>query len=399
MTSINFPSAWIAVYFFIFISCTSNSYMDVPERGTINNLGFVPNPQEIEEREIISLDINEIAPDFYLPGVDGNFYSLQDFDTSKVLVIIFTCNHCPTAQAYEDRIIKLVNDYRNEDVRIIAISPNSVKAMLPEELGFSDMGDSYEEMKLRAKHKKFNFLYLYDGDSHEASIKYGPASTPHAFVFDSERKLKYRGKIDSSEKQETANAKVLRTALDAVLFDGDILVPITKTIGCAVKWGWKKSWAEKISSDWARMPVTLDGISIYGVKKLMQNGSKNLLLINIWATWCGPCVIEYPEFINMYRMYVGRDFEFVSLSIDKQDHRYKALSFLKKHNSAVKNYIYSGNDIYSLIPLIDRDWSGALPYTILVEPGGNVVYRKMGMINPQELKRIIVEHPMIGRYY
>ncbi len=375
--------------------------MDVPERATmvIKMTEYVPDPQNIEEQVINSLNINDQAPDFYLPGVGGNFYSLSDFDTTKVLVVIFTCNHCPTSQAYEDRIIKLVDDYSNENVRIIAISPNSVKAMLPEELGFSDMGDSYEEMILRANYKKFNFLYLYDGDTQEASMNYGPESTPQVFVFDRERKLKYKGRIDKSEKPGTANANDLRIAMDAVLLDVDILDPLTKAFGCSVKWGWKNKWAEKISNDWAKMPVEIDEISTNGVKVLMKNSSDNLLLINIWATWCGPCVVEYPEFINMYRMYVGRNFEFVSLCVDNLNQKDKALTFLKKYNSSVKNYIYNGGDIYKLIPTIDQGWSGALPYTILLEPGGKVVYNNAGMTNPQELKKVIVDHALIGRYY
>jgi len=401
MSSTHFPYLWIALYLFFFSSCISNKDVDVQEISAIviKKPVFVPAPQDVKEQDVRSLDIDAQAPDFNLPGIDGNFYSLPDFDDSKVLVVIFTCNHCPTAQAYEDRIIKMVDDYSKEDVKIIAISPNSVKALLPEELGFSDLGDSYDEMKIRARNKKFNFLYLYDGDNQEASIKYGQVSTPQAFVFDSERKLKYRGKIDNSEKPGTSNGNILRAAIDAVLLDVDILEPITKTIGCSVKWGWKKSWAEKINRDWAKMPVRLDEINIGGVKKMMRNDSDNLLLINIWATWCGPCIVEYPELINIYRMYVGRDFEFISLSVDKLDQKFKVVNFLREHNSAVKNYLYSEEYIYSLIPYIDQEWGGALPYSILLEPGGKVVYRKMGMIDPQELKRIIVDHPMIGRYY
>jgi len=376
----------------------SDQESDTSDKDEIEEVGFVADPQDVPEQEVKTLAINASAPDFNLPGTDGRFYTLESFTDAKVLVIIFTCNHCPTAQAYEDRIIGIVDDYKNQSVKVVAISPNSVKALLLEEMGYTDLGDSFEEMKVRAKDKSYNFPYLYDGDTQQTSIKYGPTATPHAFVFDKERKLRYSGRLDDSEKPGTANADELRTAIDAVLLGAEILRPVTKTFGCSIKWGWKMSWTNKINEDWLKAPVSLETINEEGVKILMKNDSEKLLLVDIWATWCGPCVIEYPEFLDIHRMYKGRDFEFISLSADKIENKDKALKFLKD-NSSVKNYIFSGKDIYQLIESVDPDWDGALPYTVLLEPDGKVVYKKMGSIEPLELKKTIVDHPMIGRYY
>jgi len=126
-----------------------------------------------------SLEIGQKAPDFNLPGVDGRNYRLADFADAKVLVIIFHCNHCPTAQAYEGRIKKLAADYRGKSVALVAISPNDPKSVRLDELGYSDMGDSFEDMKIRAKDMKYNFPYLYDGEDQKVSLAYGPARTPH----------------------------------------------------------------------------------------------------------------------------------------------------------------------------------------------------------------------------
>lgn len=398
-----FLSGFTFLIFLFIAGCqtkkTDEQANDLVKEEEIEEVGFQPNPQQVEEQEVTTLAINAIAPDFKLAGTDERYYTLKSFADAKVLVIVFLCNHCPTAQAYEDRIIQLVEDYKDQSVRVVAISPNAVNAVLLEELGYSDMGDSFEEMQIRARDKNYNFVYLYDGDTQEASIKYGPVATPHVFVFDNERKLKYSGRLDKSEKPGTANADELRAAIDAVLLNAVILEPVTKSFGCSVKWGWKMSWTNKVNEDWAKLPVTLEPVDSDGVLKLMKNESDKLRLINIWATWCGPCVIEYPEFINIHRMYQGRDFEFISLSADKIEHKDKALKFLQGKNSAVKNYIYSESDIYQLIESVDKEWDGALPYTILLEPGGNVVYKKMGTIEPLELKKVIVDHKMIGRYY
>ena len=137
-----------------------------------------------EHKRTVSLEIGAQAPDFDLPGVDGRNYKLSDFADAKVLVIIFTANHCPTAQAYEKRIMQLASDYKDKGVAVVAIMPNDPLAVRLDELGYSDLGDSFEEMKIRAKEHHFNFPYLYDGRTQEVSRAYGPVSTPHAFVYD-----------------------------------------------------------------------------------------------------------------------------------------------------------------------------------------------------------------------
>src|SRR5580700_10199069 len=142
-----------------------------------------------------TLPIGAAAPDFSLPGVDGKTYSLASFAAARVLVVVFTCNHCPTAQAYEDRLIQLTKDYKDKGVAVVAIMPNDPKSIRLDELGYTDMGDSYREMKIRAKEKHFNFPYLYDGQTETTSKKYGPSATPHVFIFDRQRKLRYSGRI------------------------------------------------------------------------------------------------------------------------------------------------------------------------------------------------------------
>jgi thiol-disulfide isomerase/thioredoxin len=346
-----------------------------------------------------TLDIGASAPDFNLPGTDGKQYSLKSFSGSKVLVIIFTCNHCPTAQAYEERIIALSKDYGSKGVAVVAISPNDPLAVRLDELGYSDMGDTFEEMKIRTKEKGYNFPYLYDGETQKTAIAYGPVATPHAFVFDNSRKLKYTGRLDASEKPGSANSEDIRAALDAVLANKPIPTEKTKTFGCSIKWADKRELVKQGFDEWAKEPVALETIDETGLKELLKNDTDKVRLINVWATWCGPCVVEFPEFVSINRMYRRRDFEFISVSADKPDKKDKALNFLKKSQASNKNYIFNSEDKYKLIEAIDPNWQGALPYTLLIEPGGNVVYRIQNTIKPQELKKKIVENKYIGRYY
>jgi len=371
----------------------------VPSTGDNPEETFKPNPKKSEQQEVRTLTTGEIAPSFSLPDITGKFYTLDDFRHARVLVIIFTCNHCPTAQAYEDRIIAFTGDYKEKDVSVVAIMPNSAYALLPEECAYSDLDDTYESMIIRAKDKAFNFPYLYDGDDQAVAVKYGPTATPHAFVFDKKRKLVYAGRLDASEKPGTANAEDLRNAVDAVLQGEPVKVPESKAFGCSIKWSWKSEWADKVNKDWHEKPVALEKIDKKGIAKLLKNETQKLRLINVWATWCAPCVIEYPELVNLQRIYGNRAFEFVSISADKPEKVNETLNFLKEKHSAVANYIFESEDKYALIEAVDPAWNGALPYTMLIEPGGKVVFTCQGAVDLLALKKMIVENPLLGRYY
>ena len=165
------------------------------------------------------LDIGAAAPDFDLPGVDGSNHALKDYADAKALVVVFTCNNCPTAQAYEARLAKLYEDYKPKDVAVVAISPNDPKAVRLDELGYTDLDDSFEHMKIRARDHKYPYPYLYDGESQAVAKAYGCLATPHVFIFDAERKLRYQGRFDDAEVKTPKSHDAI-AALDAILEKG-----------------------------------------------------------------------------------------------------------------------------------------------------------------------------------
>ncbi len=344
-----------------------------------------------------TLDIGAEAPDFNLPGVDGKYYKLSSFNKADILVVIFTCNHCPTAQAYEERIKKLTAAYKNKGVAVVAISPNDPKAVRLDELGYSDVSDSFEEMKIRAKDKKFNFPYLYDGDKQKVSRAYGPVTTPHVFIFDKERLLRYVGRIDDSEKSKRVKSRDTRNAIEALLSGKEVPVKKTRTFGCSIKWSNKRDSVKKAFEQWAKEAVNVKMIDADGIRKLVKNDSDKLRLFNVWATWCGPCVVEFDELVTINRMYRGRDFEMITLSGDSPERKDAVLSFLKKKQASTKNYLFNSENKYEMMAAIDTYSPGGIPYTILVKPGGKVIYRRLGLIDPLELKKVIVEY--LGRTY
>ncbi|MEM1358502.1 MAG: redoxin domain-containing protein [Bacteroidota bacterium] len=385
---------------FLLTACQSDpAPAAAPEEKVEEAKDFQANPQLVPEQEVATLTVGAAAPDFKLIGVDGQYHTLADYAAAEVLVIVFTTNHCPTAQAYEERLVNFTKEYADKGVEVIAISPNSPLGVRYDELGYSDLNDDYADMIIRARDADFNFDYLYDGDDHATSLRYGPVATPHTFVFDADRKLRYSGRIDKVERPGTANGEDLRAAVDALL-NGTEVPESTKTFGCSTKWAWKAKYKEESYQAWDALPVSMEEIDVAGVKELVANNdSDKLRLINVWATWCGPCVKEYPEFIVLQRMYGGRDFEFVSISADKPDRGEQALKFLEKVHSPLTNYHFVGKDIYELIEAIDPAWNGALPYTLLIEPAGKVAWSHQAEVDFLELRRVIVEHEMIGRYF
>jgi peroxiredoxin len=346
--------------------------------------------------DVKPLAIGAQAPDFKLPGVDGKAYSLADFAPANVLVVVFTCNHCPTAQAYEARFDRFANEYRSRGVAFVAISPNDPKAVRLDELGYTDLDDSFDAMKVRAKDHHFPYPYLYDGETQSTAHAYGVLATPHVYVFDRSRALRYQGRWDDGEVKPVKSHDAIN-AVEAILVGKEVPVTTTRVPGCSTKWAEKQADAAKSLARWDAEPVKLETIDDSAVAKLVKNEGDKLLVVNLWATWCGPCVSELDDLVTMNRMYRGRKFRMVTISMDEPSKFGEAHRVLTEHHASTTNYLLSSADKDKFAEVLDKEWPGPVPYTLVIAPGGKVFYRKSGAFDPLELKRAIVGQ--LGRTY
>ena len=337
------------------------------------------------------LAIGAKAPDFTLPGVDGKNHSLADFAAAKVLVINFTCNHCPTAQQYEERTRQLADQYRDKGVAVVAISTSSPAGLRLDELGWTDLDDSFEAMKIRARDRKFNFPYLYDGDAPQAVSKaYGPVATPQYYVFDAERRLRYAGRFDDDERGRDIKRRFVADAIDALLAGGEPPVTTTKVAGCSTKWAEKAGQVKAYMDKLAAEPVAVEKAGVNELAALRKNESGKVRLVTFWATWCAPCVAEFPEFITINRMYRHRGFELVTVAVNKPGEENEVLDFLRKQQASNRNLIFATDDRDALVDAFDPDWKGEVPLTVVLTPEGKVAWRATGSVDALELRRAIL---------
>jgi peroxiredoxin len=338
------------------------------------------------------LTLGSPAPDFALPGVDGKVHKLADYGASPILMIVFMCNHCPTSQLYEGRIQKLIDDYRDKGVTSVAIQPNDPKAILLSELGYTDVSDSLDEMKIRAEYRHFNFPYLYDGETQSVAQAYGPTATPHVFIFDKERKLRYEGRIDNSQRESLVKIQDARAALDAMIAGRPVAVPHTPAFGCSTKWKSKIDSQLKERTRIEAEPVKVDMVTAEGLKKLRANDTGKVLLVNFWATWCGPCLTEFPDIEDTWRMFRRRDFDLVTVSANLPDEAAGVVKTLKEEHASSRNLQFATEDTYGLQAAFESTWEGGVPFTMVIAPGGKVLFQQQGEIDVLALRRIILAH-------
>jgi thiol-disulfide isomerase/thioredoxin len=269
-------------------------------------------------------------------------------------------------------------------------------------------------MKRYAKDHGFTFPYLYDGDSQSTAKAYGCLCTPEIFIFGADRRLRYMGRFDDSRFAGTNSVHSPDTAnaLEAVLDGKPVPVPVTKPFGCSTKWKENKVKLIAVDEKMYGGPVVVEPIDAANVAALARNATQKLRLINVWATWCVPCVEEFPGIVSLSHRFSNRVFEVITISVDDPKDEAKVRQFLEKEHATVpnrvqrsvrvegrdtNNYLFSGASLDSLMQSLDPSAPGPVPYTVLIAPGGKIIYRCANEVDVDRLVATIVDR--LGPYY
>jgi peroxiredoxin len=356
-------------------------------RGTGRGRGIQPDPLHPV------LPIGSPAPDFNLPGIDGKNHTLNEYAAAKILAIVFESNHCPVSQLYEGRIKQLQADYKDHGFVVVGINPNNPKAVRINELDHSDMGDSLPEMKIRAAYRHFTWPYLYDGETQAVAAKFGAVSTPHIFIFDADRKLRYQGRIDDNMLDTAATTHEARDAIDALLAGKPVPAETTRAFGCSTKWLAKSG---DVQAEWARIlaePVKLDMAGVDDLKKLRANSTGKMLVVNFWSTKCKECLKGFYDLETSYRMYrIRDDYAYVTVSTDDPRDNPEVLKYLQEQHASGPNLQFATNDKGSLQAAFGEKWRLGQPFMVIIQPDGKIIYRIEGKVNTLEMRREVVRN-------
>jgi peroxiredoxin len=369
-----------------------STFSELKKRAIWSLLALLVVPLTALAVEHPVLPLGSAAPDFTLPGVDGTSHKLSDYASSKVLAVVFTCDHCPNAQMYEGRVTQLYNDYKDKGVAVVAISPNDPKAIRIDELDSSDVSDTLDEMKIRVAYKHLQYPYLYDGDTEVVSRAYGPQASPHIFIFDQQRKLRYEGAIDDSYRIEFVKRHYALDAINAVLADQEVAVKHTGAFGCSTKWSDKEAANAAFMEKLNAQPVSIDTVSADALKALHKNADGNVRLIQFWSTRCSACLEEFAGIQDIYRMYSDRNFELVVVSMNKPNEKPLVTQWLEKTHATSRNLLFDSENTAALQKAFDPKWEAGpeVPYTILLDADGNVLYQTDKPVDQLKLRRTIL---------
>ncbi len=359
-----------------------------------------PNAQVVKPAS----DASRLAADFSLKDLNGKTHSLKDH-RGQLAIIVFLSTECPFSNAYLERLRAIAGDYAGKNVAILGVNSNPA--------------ESLDQIREHARRNKLDFTILKDDGSRVADA-YGATRTPEVFVVDGTGALRYRGRIDNSKQLDRVQRSDLREALDELIAGKPVSVAETKAFGCPIKMVRKTNAAGEQSGveeaafnlltgssrfanslvpqkkpaakpAAAKKPATAAAPTVALLKPVDFNKFKNaangkVLVINFWATWCGPCVAEFPEFVALDKKYRDQGVKIVGISADDiEDIKPKVIPFIKEHKVTFEIVVQETDDPQEMIDVVHKDWPGILPATFVYDKQGNLIYKRFGIIDRDEL--------------
>ena len=366
-----------------------------------------------QDRAGASLSIGQSAPDFTAADLNGKAHSLKDY-RGQVAVIVFLSTECPFSNAYIERLSAIAGDYSKMNVALLGVNSNPA--------------ESLDQIREHSRKNKLDFAILKDEGSRVADA-YGATRTPEVFVVDGAGALRYHGRIDNSKETARVKRNDLREALDETLAGKVVSQPETKAFGCPIKMVRKNNAVGGVEQSSVKESgfARSDGLPRFAnalvpqkkpapkpaatkpaatkpaatkksvvfratpkvaplkpedFNKFKDTANGKVLVINFWATWCGPCVAEFPEFVALDRKYRNKGVKIVGITADDPgDVKPKVIPFIKKKRVKFDILLQDTDDPQQMMDLINKDWPGVLPATFVYDKQGNLAYSRFGIID------------------
>jgi hypothetical protein len=352
------------------------------------------------------MPIGTSAPDFSLKGTDDKIHTLAEFSKAKVLVVMFESVHCPVSENYEGRMRELYDTYHDKDVAFVAINPNNPTAVRLDELGYTDLTDSPEDMKIRVKQRSIPWPYLSDGATQTTAQKFGAVATPHIFIFDANRKLQYEGRIDDNQNPALVKVHDAHDAIAALLAGQPVAVAHRPAFGCSTKWISKSG---DVQREWARIiaePVTIKAASAADVSTLRANSGDNVTVVHFWNTNSKNAASDFTKLQTTYWMYKGRSYNFVTVNMNAPADTQKVTDFLKDQHATATNLQIAPSDLIAINAAFGDSWKSGEEFTAVIAPGGKLVYTHKGPMDLLDVRHAVLtnftdnpHYPGQGQYW
>lgn len=319
------------------------------------------------------LAIDRPAPGFALKDLNGRNHSLSDY-RGRITVVTFLASKCPVSNDYNGRIASLSADFGRRGVAFLAINAN--------------IDEQVSVISEHAHANGFTFPILKD-DKGTVMKAYGAVRTPEVFVVDARGLMRYHGRIDNSRKVEGIKRHDLSEALNELLSGKAVSVPETKAFGCPIVREEAPAGTAAVGSQKA-VGGKVELIKPAGLTRLLQESRGRVLLLNFWATWCGPCVAEFHEFVAFDEKYRAKGLRVVGISADEvSELQSKVVPFVKEKNVRFDIFVQDVEDPQTMIDLIDKNWEGALPATFVYDRSGKLAFQRYGIIDREQMTLVL----------
>jgi len=336
---------------------------------------ITPNAQT-RTRASAALAIGAAAPDFELKDLSGTPHALKDY-RGKPTVVAFISARCPISKMYQDRIRAAADEYAKRGVAFLAIN--------------SSADEPVAEVRSYARQNHLDFTILKD-DGNVVADAYAAERTPTVYVVDGEGVLRYQGRIDNSQNVRLVKRSDLREALNELLTGKAVSQPETKAMGCVIKRVARaaQSPTAKVAPATATADPNVVLLKPAAFPDLVKQSAGKVLIVNFWATWCGPCVAEFPEFVKLNQTYRDKGVRFVHISADDStDLKSKVIPFLKEQKAQSDQFLQDTEDPQEMIDVVFKEWSGALPATFVYDRQGKMVHHQFGIVDRDQMIELI----------